>query len=210
MVSHISLVAVEPHEFRQTLGRDVADAVARKIGQRDFVRYSAALHAIARQIDSYLTKPGVAPQTSDSAGGTFADNAVAGEAIILFADAHPRRGFEGGLARIGDVAASRSAAMGGRRLQRANSIARHIWRSISTRTVVRATLEERQRSLIELAAALLDEDDLARLDAMTECVPIIAVVGDTRSTGPTSGRFHLVVASLPGRWLGTAPVAGRC
>lgn len=49
---------------------------------------------------------------------------------------------------------------------------------------------------------------LNRLRLMSGCIPLVAIVGDTRGTGATRGLFFHSVAQLPGKWLGNAPSAG--
>lgn len=68
--------------------------------------------------------------------------------------------------------------------------------------------EVRQQQLIELAGRTLDAAALDRLQHMSACVPILASVGDTRSSGATSGQFFHSVTELPSLWLRTALYAG--
>ncbi|MBE7196274.1 MAG: hypothetical protein INR70_00510 [Parafilimonas terrae] len=197
------------HQVEPTGGRAVADELARQVGQHGLRAYSPALHSVAHCCDGLLTNPAAMPADSRVRNGSIADAVVSGEALVVFADAHPRRGHAAAQVWIRDVVAAHGAMSPGPRAARAAATARRISRSVVAAPEACPSAAERQRQLIEFAALILDAAEVERLQAMTDCVPVVAIIGDTRATGQTSGRFYRTVMRLPGAWLGTAPTAGR-
>lgn len=195
------------HQVEPTGGRAVADELARQVGQHNLRAYSSALHSVAHCCDSLLTNPAAMPAGGRVQCGSIADTVVSGEALVVFADAHPRRGHATAQVWIRDIVAAHAAMSPGPRAARAAATARRISRSVVASPEARPSLDH-QRQLIELAALTLDAAEVERLQAMTDCVPVVAIIGDTRATGQTSGRFYRTVMRLPGAWLGTAPHAG--
>ena len=197
------------HELVRTRGRCVADTLACQMSRRERDRFSPALHSVAHCCDAMLTNPGASPYGAEHVGISIADRVVAGEAIIIFADAHPRRGLASASVYIDAiVAAAIESQRGQTRSARMLEAARRISRAVGATTGQCPPAEERQRQLIELAGRTLDAATLDRLRLMSGCVPLVAIVGDTRATGATRGLFFHSVTQLPGKWLGTAPSAG--
>ncbi|GJD90757.1 hypothetical protein BHAOGJBA_4299 [Methylobacterium hispanicum] len=196
------------HQVEPTGGRAVADELARRVGQHGLRAYSPALHSIAHCCDGLLTNPTAMPAGGRVQGGSIADTVVSGEALVVFADAHPRRGHAAAQVWIRDVVAAHAALSPGPRAARAAATARRISRATVATPDARPSLEH-QRQLIDLAALILDAAEVERLQALSDCVPVVAIIGDTRATGQTGGRFYRTVMRLPGAWLGTAPTAGR-
>ncbi|TGG90593.1 hypothetical protein, partial [Escherichia coli] len=71
----------------------MADTLACQMTRHERDRFSSALHSVAYCCDAVLTNPNAAPEGADRVGISVVDGVVAGEAIIVFADAHPRRGY---------------------------------------------------------------------------------------------------------------------
>jgi len=198
------------HEFVRTRGRCIADTLACRMPRPVRDRFSPALHSVAYCCDAVLGNPNAMPEEGGCVGISMADGVVAGEAIVIFADAHPRRGYAAASVYIDAIAAH---SKGGARLLQVRSTsmiepARKLSRATCTETNQRPTAHERQRLLIELAASILDPAALDRLRLMSGCLPLVAIVGDTRATGATHGQFYHAVTQMPGEWLGTAPSAG--
>ncbi|KQT46610.1 hypothetical protein ASG52_12890 [Methylobacterium sp. Leaf456] len=150
------------------------------------------------------------PLSAKSRGTAAADNVVPGEVIVIFADANPRRGYDAGIVWQRHILAiPRPPGVTPHRNPRASSISRRIGQGLLAKGAARPSVEQRQSALVELAAAILDEADRSRLQALTGCVPVVAIVGDTRAAGLTSGRFYHAVTTLPGSWLGTSAPTGR-
>lgn len=197
------------HEVVHTIGRSMADTLACQMPRPVRDRFSPALHSIAHCCDAMLTNPGASPYGAEHVGISIADRVVAGEAIIIFADAHPRRGLASASVYIDAIAAAAIESQRGQtRSARVLEAARRISRAINTSAEQCPPAEVRQRHLIELAGKTLDAAALDRLRLMSGCVPIVAIVGDTRATGATRGLFFHSVTQMPGKWLGTAPSAG--
>ncbi|KQT53548.1 hypothetical protein ASG52_05380 [Methylobacterium sp. Leaf456] len=170
---------------------------------------STALHSVAYAVD-VLSDPRAMPRSAVSQGTAATDNVTAGEVFVVFADANPRRGYLSASVYIRDILAiPRPPGATPHRNPRASSISRHIGQAVLAHGANRPSVEQRQRALVELAAAILDEADRSRLQALTGCVPVVAIVGDTRAAGLTSGRFYHAVTTLPGTWLGTSAPTGR-
>ncbi|WP_437871984.1 hypothetical protein ACSD7O_07185 [Methylorubrum extorquens] len=197
------------HEVVHTIGRSMADTLACQMPRPVRDRFSPALHSVAHCCDAMLTNPGASPYGAEHVGISIADRVVAGEAIIIFADAHPRRGLASASVYIDAiVAAAIESQRGQTRSARALEAARRISRAVNTSAEHCPPAEVRQRHLIELAGRTLDAAALDRLRLMSGCVPLVAIVGDTRATGATRGQFFHSVTQMPGRWLGTAAPAG--
>jgi hypothetical protein len=198
-----------PHELARIRGRVVADTIACQLSPAEMLITSKGLHSIAYAAD-LLRNPAVMPLSAKSRGTAAADNVTAGEVIVIFSDANPHRGYDAGIVWQRDIRAiPRPPGVRPHRNPRASSISRHIGQGLLAQGAGRPSVEQRQRALVDLAAALLDEADRARLQALTGCVPVVAILGDTRSTGLTSGRFYHAVTMLPGAWLGTSEPTGR-
>ncbi|GJD47272.1 hypothetical protein AFCDBAGC_5165 [Methylobacterium cerastii] len=212
----VSLRPLLQHEYLATGGRFVADSIACQLTPKELLSVSAALHSVAFCCDALFLNPEAKPKAPLWIGGTLADNVTEGEALIVFADAHPRRGYSGAHLSISDIANHRAAANGpSPRIAKANTVARalsrgHICRPTLHALAPKETPEIRHDNFCSLAAHVLDDRTFDRLVGMTDGVPIIAIVGDTRSTGITSGRFFVSVTTLPGVWLGMSEPAGRC
>lgn len=198
-----------PHELARTPGRSVADTIACQLSPAEMLSSSKGLHSVAYAVD-VLSDPQAMPPSAVSQGTAAADNVTAGETFVIFADANPRRGFLSASVYIRDILAiPQPPGVTPHRNPRASSISRRIGQGLLAQGAGRPSVEQRQRALVELAAAILNEADRARLQALTGCVPVAAIVGDTRSTGLTSGRFYHAVTTLPGAWLGTSEPPGR-
>ena len=213
---HISIKPLLRHEYLATGGRFVADSIACQLDPKELLSVSAALHSIAFCCDELFLNPAAKPEAPLWVGGTLADNVTEGEALIVFADANPRRGYSGAHLSISDIAHCRAAANGpSPRIAKANTIARMLSRAQDYRPMPHAPApkvppEIRHANFCSLAAHVLDDRTFDRLLGLTGSVPIVAIVGDTRATGITSGRFFVSVTTLPGTWLGTSQPAGRC
>lgn len=198
-----------PHELARTPGRMVADTIACQLSRAEMLSTSKGLHSIAYAAD-VLCDPQAMPLSTKSRGTAAADNVVAGEVIVIFADANPHRGYDCGIVWLRDILAiPRPPGVTPHRNPRASSISRRIGQGLLAQGANRPSVEQRQRALVELAAAILDQADRSRLKALTGCVPVVAIVGDTRAAGLTSGRFYHAVTTLPGTWLGTSVSTGR-
>lgn len=198
------------HEVVHTTGRSMANTLACQMPRPVRDRFSPALHSVAHCCDAMLANPGASPYGAEHVGISIADRVVAGEAIIIFADAAPRRGFASASVYIDAIVASASsgAARAQTRSARMLEAARRISRAVGATTGQCPPAEARQRQLIELAGRTLDAAALDRLRLMSGCVPLVAIVGDTRSSGATAGQFFHALTELPGAWLGTAPSVG--
>lgn len=181
--------------------------VAGRIGARNAMRCRAAFDGIEYAVDDVLTlpKPGAAGKAI-----RVLDDVLPGEAVVLLADAHPRRYFSLAQIEISTVSAARDRRLtAGTRRKRALALARGVWRDAVGPAENRRPLEIEQRSLIELAALILDDTGLAQLGSMAGAVPLISLMVDTRATGPTAGSFRSLVLPLSDPSLGTMQTAGR-
>lgn len=211
----VSLAPFMRHQHEATAGRRVADTLAEQMCARARLRLRAALHSVAYCCDEVLTNPYVKPPSPHWLGGTLADNVEAGEALVIFSDGNPKRGYTAEHTRLQDIADRRAAGqIDDPRPAQANAIARRLSRASTSR--VRMSPEERQRApggmpgeLALLAAHVLTADEFARLSSVADGVPVLAIIGDTRASGLTSGLFFKSVVRMPGLWLGTAPPAGN-
>jgi hypothetical protein len=198
-----------PHQLARTPGRAIADRIACQLSPAEMLSGSKGLHSVAYAVD-ILSDPRAMPQSAKCQGTAAADNVVAGEVIVIFADANPHRGYDCGIVWQRDILAiPRPQGVTPRRNPRASSISRRIGQGLLAQGAARPSVEQRQRALVELAAAILDEADRSRLQAFTGCVPVVAIIGDTRAASLTSGRFYHAVTTLPGTWLGTSVSTGR-
>ncbi|KQP59735.1 hypothetical protein ASF39_16460 [Methylobacterium sp. Leaf108] len=202
-----------PHVLFATSGRFLADSLAMQLDERELSRLRAALHSVAYCCDAILANPRTMPLSGVLVNGAIADMVVEGDAIIIFADANPKRGYATAHVPIGEILAAR-ADIGCTvfRPAQANALARQISRDITSRgtTSRRPCAELRHDDLVRLAAHFLGEETVAGLREVTDGVPVLAIIGDTRPVGITSGQFFKSVTRLPGDWLGTSVPAGRC
>lgn len=204
----VSVRSVLPHEFFATVGRYVADSLAMQLDTREMLRFSDALHSVAHCCDALLANPRAMPLSDGLVNGAVADMVVEGDAIVIFADANPKRGYTAAHVTIDTVLAAR-ADLGctAFRPAQANAVARRLSRDITRRA---SSAEGRHDDLTCFAAHFLDEGTVAGLREVMDGVPVLAIIGDTRAIGATSGRFFKSVTRLPGHWLGTSVPAGRC
>lgn len=203
------------HTIFQTAGRTIADSLVAQLDDRELSRFGAALHSVAYCCDAVLANPAVMPPTDFAMGGAVADNVVAGEALLIFSDANPKRGYSAVHVRLCEIEEAIAAGPGRPQPARANALARRIGQDVTDGCRAQRRKEvgdrpELQSDLVQLAALLIDGETLRRLHAITDGVPVLAIIGDTRAVGLTSGRFFKSAMRLPGVWLGTTAPAGRC
>ncbi|WP_449409354.1 hypothetical protein [Methylobacterium komagatae] len=176
--------------------------VAAKVGAQNAMRCRAAFDGIEHAVDNALTapKPGKAIRVIDEV--------LPGDAVVLLVDPHPRRYFICGQVDLPMIAAARSHRLTvATRRKRALALARGVWRSVGGPVEHRPTLEMYQRSLAELAALVLDDVGFVQLDSVG-AVPMVLLMVDTRTTGPTAGSSHSLVSPLPDLSLKTMRTAG--
>ncbi|MCJ2088003.1 hypothetical protein MKK88_18735 [Methylobacterium sp. E-005] len=180
--------------------------VSEKIGARKAMRGRAAFDGIEYVVDDVLTlpKPGEAGKAI-----RVLDDVLPGEAVVLLTDPHPRHYFNVAQVWIHTISAARDRRLtAGTRRRRALALARGVWRDALGPAENRRPLEIQQRTLIELAALILDDTGLAQLGSMTGAVPLVSLVVDTRAARPTAENIHSLVIPLSGPSLGTAQTAG--
>lgn len=181
--------------------------VAGKIGARNAMGCRAAFDGIEYVVDDVLTLPNPG---ADGKALRVVDAVLPGEAVILLTDAHPRRYFNLAQVWIHTISAARDRRLSaGTRRKRALALARGVWRDALGPAENRRPPEIERRALTELAALILDDTGLAQLGSMTGAVPLVALMVDTRATGPTAGSFHSLVFRLSGPSLGTVRTAGH-
>lgn len=176
--------------------------VAAKVGEQNAMRCRAAFDGIEHAVDNALTalKPGKAIRVID--------DVLPGDAVVLLVDPHPRRRFICAQIDHSMIAAARGHGLTvATRRKRTLALARGVWRSAGGPAEHRPTLEMYQRSLAELAALVLDDVGIAQLDAVG-AVPMVLLMVDTRTTGPTAGNSHSLVSPLPDLSLETMRTAG--
>lgn len=176
--------------------------IAAKVGEQNAMQCRAAFDGIEHAVDNALTapKPGKAVRVID--------DIIPGEAVVLLVDPHPRRRFICAQLDLPMIAAARSHGLTGTtRRKRALALARGVWRSAGGPAEYRPTLEMYHRSLAELAALVLDDVGIAQLDSVG-AVPMILLMVDTRTTGPTAGSSHSLVSPLPDLSRETMRMAG--
>ena len=179
--------------------------VAAKVGEQNAMQCRAAFDGIEHAVNNALTapKPGHAGKAV-----RVIDDIIPGEAVVLLVDPHPRRRFICAQLDLPMIAAARGHGLTvATRRKRILALARGVWRSAGGPAEHRPTLKMYQRSLAELAALVLDDVGIAQLVSVG-AVPMVFLMVDTRTTGPTAGSSHSLVSPLPDLSLETMRTAG--